>query len=251
MIDDLLLCVARLSTYAGDLFLSTATGFYFKRAGRLYLVTSRHVVCDADSGHHPDRLVVEVHTDRNNLTAVTSCILPLYTNGISRWRQGSDAAGEVDMVVLPIADHELPEAGLIVPFTPDHLLAPDEVLAIGTPLVLVGFPLGFQDTLHHLPVARQGMLASSFGFRFQGQGYFLTDARMHRGGSGTPVVAPTGPLPSSQLNSWRLLGVHSARLDLITRDLGIDEALGLNCCWYADMIMTLTDADTDEATGNP
>jgi len=46
---------------------------------------------------------------------------------------------------------------------------------------IVGFPLGFHDTLHHLPVVRQAALASSFGLRFPGNGYFLTDARTHRG----------------------------------------------------------------------
>jgi hypothetical protein len=37
-----------------------------------------------------------------------------------------------------------------------------------------------------------------------------------------------------------LLGVHSARLDLGNRDLVLDEALGLNCAWYADILTTLT-----------
>jgi hypothetical protein len=37
-------------------------------------------------------------------------------------------------------------------------------------------------------VVRQAVIASSFGLRFQGQGYFLTDARTHRGTSGAPVV---------------------------------------------------------------
>ena len=39
---------------------------------------------------------------------------------------------------------------------------------------------------------------------------------------------------------WVLLGVHSARMDMSTRDLEHDESLGLNCAWYADMLMTLT-----------
>ncbi len=39
---------------------------------------------------------------------------------------------------------------------------------------------------------------------------------------------------------WLLLGVHSARLDVGTRDLVLDEALGLNCTWYADVLMALT-----------
>jgi len=36
--------------------------------------------------------------------------------------------------------------------------------------------------------------------------------------------------------------VHSARLDSGTRDVEVDEALGLNCAWYADILMTLTEA---------
>ena len=39
---------------------------------------------------------------------------------------------------------------------------------------------------------------------------------------------------------WMLLGAHSARLDLGSRDLLLDEAPGLNRAWYADIIMTLT-----------
>jgi len=90
---------------------------------------------------------------------------------------------------------------------------------------------------------RQAVVASSFGLRFKGEGYFLTDARTHRGTSGAPVVmraseqAPAlGDLP------WMLLGVHSARLDVGTRSLNLDEALGLNCAWYPDILLTLTES---------
>ena len=108
-------------------------------------------------------------------------------------------------------------------------------------LLVVGFPLGFHDTLHHIPVVRQAVVASSFGLRFQGKGYFLTDARTHRGTSGAPVVTravETGILDGDL--PWKLLGIHSARLDVGTRDLHLDEALGLNCAWYADILLTLT-----------
>jgi hypothetical protein len=90
-------------------------------------------------------------------------------------------------------------------------------------------------------VVRHAVVASSCGLRFQGQGYFLTDARTHRGTSGAPVVMRAneqdtmpGDLP------WKLLGVHSAVIDIGTRELHIDEALGLNCAWYADILLTLT-----------
>jgi hypothetical protein len=38
-----------------------------------------------------------------------------------------------------------------------------------------------------------------------------------------------------------LLGIHSARLDVFGRDLKFDEALGLNCAWYADILLALTE----------
>ena len=76
---------------------------------------------------------------------------------------------------------------------------------------------------------------------FQGQGYFLTDARTHRGSSGAPVVmqddAGDPHLP------WKLLGVHSARLEMGGQGLPVEESLALNCAWYADILLTLTAAD--------
>jgi hypothetical protein len=33
-----------------------------------------------------------------------------------------------------------------------------------------------------------------------------------------------------------------ARLDVGTRDLVLDEALGLNCVWYSDALMIVTEA---------
>jgi hypothetical protein len=90
-------------------------------------------------------------------------------------------------------------------------------------------------------VARGAVIASSFGLRFGGQGYFLTDARTHRGASGAPVVMRAQADEAAHLHlPWRLLGVHSSRLDVNARDVALDEALGLNCAWYADILTTLT-----------
>jgi len=37
-----------------------------------------------------------------------------------------------------------------------------------------------------------------------------------------------------------LLGVHAARMDVKNRDVEQDDRLNLNCAWYADIILTLT-----------
>jgi S1-C subfamily serine protease len=242
MIEPILLAATCVHTFDQQRLLTNASGFFFERNERLFLVTSRHVVSDAPSKHFPDRLQIELHIDPDNIAASTGFSIPLYRDGKSVWRQGLDTAGEVDVAVIEIERPALPKTIVYRAFTPQHLPRPQDQVALGTSLLVVGFPLGFHDTLHHMPVARCAVVASSFGLRFQGQGYFLTDARTHRGTSGAPVVMRVAePNPLWGDLPWMLLGVHSARLDVGTRDLKLDEALGLNCAWYADILLTLTE----------
>lgn len=241
MIESLLLSCVQISTFKGANSLTNASGFFFARNDRLFLVTSRHVVMDRPSGHRPDRIEIEIHTNHRNLAEAIRYSIPLYLDGKSIWRQGKDSAGEVDVAVIEIIQEQLPESALYFAFEPDNLPDSIEMIGVGSRLLIVGFPLGFHDTLHHLPVARQGINASSFSLRFQGNGYFLTDARTHRGMSGAPVVMKASSRKGKNTEiPWMLLGVHSARLDVGTRDLKLDEALGLNCAWFADILLTLT-----------
>ena len=242
MIESLLLTAARIFTFNQQQRLTNASGFFFERDDRLFLVTSGHVIFEEPSQHFPDRIEIELHINPDDIAKSTGFSIPLYRDGKSVWRQGLDTAGDVDVAVIEIDRTALPETAVYRAFTPQHLLGRLDQVEVGTSLLVVGFPLGFHDTLHHMPVVRQAIVASSFGLRFRGEGYFLTDARTHRGSSGAPVVmriaepnSAHGDLP------WMLLGVHSARLDVGARDLALDEALGLNCAWYADILLILTE----------
>ena len=240
-IESILLTTVGIQTFCGLTRLTNATGFFFERADRLFLVTSRHVLRDPDNAHFPDRIEIEVHVGAETLSATTGFSIPLYENGVGVWRSGSDRAGEVDVAMLGIDRQALPADMVYRAFSPAHLPQDMAAIEVGMPLLVVGFPLGFHDRLHHLPVVRQAVIASSFGLRFQGQGYFLTDARTHRGTSGAPVVMRIGPAGENAGDlPWLLLGVHSARLDIGSRDQSLDEALGLNCAWYADILMALS-----------
>ena len=242
MIESLLLSVTRVSTLLGKQQLTNATGFFFERDGRLFLVTNRHVVLDEASDHRPDRLEIELHVDPQNVAVTTGFAIPLYQGTQPVWREGIDPAGTVDVVALQLERAALPDKLLLQPFTPNHLVEQLDEIEVGTRVLIVGFPLGFHDMWHHLPVVRQAVIASAFGLRFQGQGYFLTDARMHRGTSGAPVVARVTTQGSGRGDlPWMLLGVHAARMDVTNRDAEQDERLNLNCAWYADIIMTLTE----------
>jgi S1-C subfamily serine protease len=242
MIEFLLLTAARIFTYGQQRRRTNASGFFFARDERLYLVTSRHVIFDEPSRHFPDHIEIELHTNATNMAESTGFSIPLYRDGQSVWHQGRDRAGKIDVAVIEIERAALPATTVYRAFTPQHLLGPLDQVEVGSSLLVLGFPLGFHDTLHHVPVVRHGIVASSFGLRFQGEGYFLTDARTHRGSSGAPVVMRvTGPSDEFGDLPWRLLGIHSARLDVGGRDLYLDEVLGLNCAWYADILLTLTE----------
>lgn len=239
--DEASLGVTRVLTYAGSQGLTAASGFYFERDGRLYLVTSRHVLFDGPSGHAPDRIEIDVHTDLRDLTRMATVSILLYRDGVAAWHQARDGGGEVDVAVLELDREKMPAGSPLRTFGPQHLATGFDSFDVGSRLAIPGFPLGFYDTLHHLPVVRQASIASHYGVRFQGLGYFLTDARMHRGSSGSPVLAPV-PGDGGDQPRWCLLGVHSSRMEMASRDAVQDESLGLNCAWYADVLMALTES---------
>ena len=242
MIDSLLLSSVKVLTFNAGQPLTNASGFFFERGQNLFLVTSRHVIRDEPSQHFPDLVRIALHTNRDNIAQLMDLEIPLYRDGHSVWRQGNDLAGDIDVAVIGLERAALPAELVYSPFTVDHLPGPGEV-AVGTALLIVGFPLGFQDSLHQLPVARHAILSSCFDLRFQGEGYFLTDARTHRGMSGAPVVARMqDSFDRNQSLPWLLLGIHSSRLDVGTRDASIDEELGLNCAWFADVLISLTES---------
>ncbi|UXY15493.1 trypsin-like peptidase domain-containing protein [Chitiniphilus purpureus] len=238
-----LLTNTRISTYLESQRLTCASGFFFRREERLYLITSRHVLLDETSGHVPDRIEIEVHTDACDLTQHAICPIPLYDEGVALWRQASDEAGVVDIAVIDINAGRLPGNALFHAFDQTHLDPQGEDLEIGDPLMIVGFPPGFHDTAHHLAIARSASLASAHGVRFQQQGYFLTDTRTHCGSSGAAVLRrrvmerrDDASLP------WQLLGVYSPRLGAPTTGLQDGTLLGLGGAWYADVLLGLTSA---------
>ncbi len=241
MIEAILLSTTRVMTFRSRQALTAASGFFFASGDRLFLVTNRHVLCDEASQHQPDRIEIDLHHDPDNLTRCMVLSIMLHKGGKAVWRQAQDAGGAVDVAVIELDRSRFSPSTLYKCFTPAHLQRDLQDVEVGQSVLVVGFPLGFHDTLHHLPVVRQAIIASSFGLRFQGQGYFLTDARTHRGTSGAPVVMRRAPGTAQEgALPWTLLGIHASRMDMGNRDARVDELLGLNCAWYADVLLTLT-----------
>ena len=157
MIESILLSATPVAMLEGRQLRTHASGFFFERDDRLFLVTSRHVMIDEPSHHAPDRLEIELHTDAENIAATVGFSIPLYRGGKAAWRQGMDSAGGIDVAVIEIDRSALPESVVLSSFGPQHLLAADDVVEVGTPALILGFPLGFHDRLHHVPVVRHAV----------------------------------------------------------------------------------------------
>jgi S1-C subfamily serine protease len=241
-IESILLAVTQVFTFKKTKGLTTATGAFFEREQRLYLITNHHVVQDLDGGHEPDRLEIDLHTNLNNIAETVRYSIPLYDDqGGPLWLKTTDSSGLVDIVAILIEAENFPPNTQYQAFGMENLVENMQDIEIGTSVRVVGHPLGFADCLHHLPVMRHAIIASSFSLRFQGYGYFLTDSLLHRGASGSPVVMRTTELISGREDfPWMLLGIHAGRIDMEHRDEKEDERLNLFNTWYADVLRTLT-----------
>ncbi len=239
MIDKMYLRVAKILTFAGGQPLTNATGVFYLHDDFLYLVTARHVVINVAAHHHPDRLQVSLHTDADNLRQRADLSLPLYLDGIPQWYEHPKYLGAADVVAVAINDPHALSSHFVDTFCRADILEMSAGLPLGQDVLILGFPLGFHDTLHNLPIVRSATIASSFSHPFKGEPYFLTDARLHRGMSGSPVIVKF-PRRSETVGNgeagWRLLGFHSSALDVSDRDPNQDERLGLNMTWYASLI---------------
>ena len=219
MLESILLTSTRIDTFIGLSPLTNASGFFFERGARLFLVTSRHVLINEPTGHFPDRIAIELHIDPENMAKSTGFSIPLYRDGAPLWRQGLDRAGAPDVAAIEIDRRALPKTASFRAFAPENIEPPGGGVEVGAQVLVVGFPLGFHDTLHHLPVARGAVIASSFGLRFGGQGYFLTDARTHRGASGARSAFVAARCQRTQCRSRR-----GARTELRLVRRHIDDA---------------------------
>lgn len=238
IVDEMLLHVVKVWTMAAERYLTNATGFFYQQDEYLYLVTARHVVHNPPAGHYPDSLHISLHIDDQNLQDINELSVPLYVGGVRQWYQCS-LCEDADIVAVAINEPYVLSKHVVRPFHRQDILDQSTTLTLGQDVLILGFPLGFHDNVHHLPIVRRASIASSFPHPFKGQPYFLTDGRLHRGMSGSPIITrireDSNPQNSNRCE-WRLLGIHTSSLDVSDRDPTQDERLALNTSWYATLI---------------
>jgi S1-C subfamily serine protease len=215
----------------------SATGFFYEDQGRTYLVTNRHVVIKEDANIYPDTIQLIVHTSREDIYACRDVPIPLYDGKTKPvWLEHPKSRSKVDVVALDFTQHRK-ESDVIVPWRSDKLLKPGIVLKAGEKLSVIGYPLGFYDTVFNLPVVRDAAIASAYPMPFRGRPFFLIDANLHPGTSGGPVVTKSSGIRHTKAGGTEIGPVQVSLLGVNAGEYIQDGvSLGLHQVWYAKII---------------
>lgn len=121
---------------------------------------------------------------------------------------------------------------------------------VASDAVVIGYPRGFYDQVNVFPIVKSGIIASRWGANFQGQPYFLIDAKLFPGSSGsiviskpTDVVVEDGKVFHSKEKQFAFLGIFSgepyqAHSPIEFDDLTIIRKTGFNVgiVWYGHLV---------------
>jgi V8-like Glu-specific endopeptidase len=225
-----------------------ATGFFYTDIGDtdpeqrnqrdedIYLITNHHAVADDDGDPICDSIRIITRPNPQNLTELKHHDIELYDDGNPQWREHPEGS-EIDVVAISL-DINLNDSGTKI--ISNQLRMPDNVeVTFGQEAVVLGYPIRGQSP--YLPIARNAMIASPYGVPFQGIPCFGTDADMHSGTSGSPVLTRPSALQQTtdgfQLGGQQqmhFLGIHSATMQ---SNHELEEGpLNINVTWYAELL---------------
>ena len=117
-------------------------------------------------------------------------------------------------------------------------------------VLVVGYPRGFYDDVNLFPIVKSGIIASRWKAGFRGRPYFLVDAKLFPGSSGSVVISkPTdlvvkeGKVMMADEKQFAFLGVYSGEhvlreAPVVVGNLTIAQTTGfdLGIVWYGELV---------------
>lgn len=229
------------------------TGFFYNFLDETYLITNKHVLDPEDGKPAKEiRFFIRSYQNLGDINWITKSIKKGPGKDWFEHPKNDSLNYDIDVVVIPINQNLSNFSEYInnsnptvhtgsTAFTPDLILQGDSVVSGGDTVLVIGYPDGLLDSDTYIPLLRNARISTPFGYQFQNQPKFITDAMMYPGMSGSPIVAgprtlknpATGGLRTSS-KGFGLLGIHS---DNYERPNGERmERLNLNAGWYAKII---------------
>ncbi|SRR5260370_3247143 len=235
-VDPLYAGTSRVRGFRRSIETTSATAFAWTQDSRIYVVTNKHVILGRDFGNNPQPLTsirLRCHNSTNSNLS-TDVNVDLFSSGSPVWLEHSNVG--TDLVLIPTDSTTF--AGLFFPpFSTDNFPPANLIIGPGEPLVVIGYPLEFYDQVNNLPVVRSAALASAYPVPFMGLPMFITDANLHEGTSGAPVlfISRGGYRTTDSLMTLGnlppiLLGINSATWPVQP------QPLHLNATWFSSVI---------------
>jgi len=164
--------------------------------------------------------------------------IPLYDNANNKLWLEHPTRASVDVVVIDITGL-MQQTDVASYFSQNNFLPNNVTTMLMDNCAIIGYPLGFHDNVHNLPITRLGAIASAYGSHFRGEPLFLVDARLHSGTSGSPVILPSSSMRQIAggialgRSPHYLLGINSGEYHVG------GNSLGLNAVWYSSLIQDI------------
>ena len=254
---------------------SQGTGFYYSRLAPrdgdrpqyrriedMWIVTNRHVLIPKveDREIPPSKVTFSLRRiNESGLLNWDSIVLSLdEISTLAKFHQDNS----IDIAMINISElvyGRLDSGGKYV--APYFLSANDFAdknnigVEASSDILVVGYPKGFYDSVNLFPIVKSGIIASRWGVGFKGRPYFLIDAKLFPGSSGSVVISKPidtmvkdGRLMYSKEKKFAFLGVFSGEPKMeedpveigdltITRKSGFD----LGIVWYAELVEDIID----------
>ncbi|HEV2192542.1 MAG TPA: serine protease [Nitrosopumilaceae archaeon] len=123
-------------------------------------------------------------------------------------------------------------------------------IEVSDDIVAIGYPRGFYDEVNVFPIVKSGTIASRWGSNFNGKPYFLIDAKLFPGSSGSIVLTKPkdvyvkdGKLQHTDEKKFSFLGIYSGEPFLKEPPIESDEmtiilkpTFNVGIVWYGYLV---------------
>ena len=179
----------KLEPKAGD-------GPQYVRIDQMWIVTNRHVLLPTHQGKEraPSSTTFYLRKISESGSLVWDPIVLTFQDIEQRARFHPNRS--VDVAALQLLDLLTDRLNAGGHYTPPYGLSSDrlpnqnyEDIEAASDIIVVGYPRGFYDTINLYPIVKSGIVASRWGAGFENNPYFLIDAKLFPGSSGSVVLS--------------------------------------------------------------
>ena len=221
-----------------------------------WLVTNRHVALPKvnDKEILPDTFIFNLRQIVNDEVQW----LPISLNQAEYQRRLKlHSNADIDVALIDVGDliMEKIKSGVSVMnyagVTSEHLPQNSQTsINVGDDILVAGYPRGFYDMKNKFPIVKSGVIASKWGSHFNGNPYFLIDAKLFPGSSGSVVL--TKPQYVAVINeklmynkngAYIFLGIFSgepirknAPIELEDMTIVKKDSYNVGIVWYSQLV---------------